>query len=123
MELEYEQAAREGRRMPEGLKPWAQYAYLCLRNLYRQYRAGAIDRDTVAAERLKILKAARDAEDWAVFQDKLCASSVALWRRIEAAGQAYARERTLEQADAFYEAVYQVGVGHGRLERTERFRA
>lgn len=120
MEVSYEEAARLGGRMPTGLRQWEQYAYLCLRNLYWQYRDGAIDRDTVEVEKRKIMGAARRAENQAVFQDKLCASTTELWRRIEAAGTAYAQERTLEHADAFYEAVYRVGAGHGRLRGREK---
>lgn len=94
--------------MPEGLKPWEQSAYISLRGLYRQYRAGAIDRETAAAEKQKIFKAAQDAESMEAFRDKLARSTVTLWREIEAAGSAYAKEPTLETADDFYRAVYRV---------------
>ena len=38
--------------------------------------------------------------------------SAELWKEIEAAGCAYARDRTIAHADAFYEAVY--GMRPGR---------
>lgn len=100
--------AADGGPIPDGLKQWEQNAYIALRGLYQQYRAGAIDRETAAAEKRKIFKAARDAESMEAFWDKLAQSTVTLWREIEAAASAYAKEPTLENADAFYQAVYRV---------------
>lgn len=119
MELPYEQEAMHGCRMPDGLTQWEQYAYLSIRFLYRQYRAGAIDCDTVAAEKRKIAAAARRAKEEAEFQKKMTASTVDLWRTIEAAGSKYAKDPTPEHAAAFYKAVYGVGRKHGRLEELE----
>lgn len=39
--------------------------------------------------------------------------SVLLWKRIEAAGVQYAKSRTLENADAFFRAVYMVSPAGG----------
>lgn len=100
--------AADGGPIPDELKPWEQNAYIALRGLYRQYRAGVVNRETAAAEKRKIAKAARDAERMEAFRDKLAQSTVTLWREIEAAGSAYAKEPTLENADAFYRAVYRV---------------
>lgn len=104
----WEQGAMGGEELPEGLSLPDQMAYISLRGLYRQYRSGVLDRETAAAEKRKIVKAARDAETMEAFRDKLARSTVTLWKEIEAAGNAYAREPTLETADAFYQAVYRV---------------
>lgn len=100
--------AAKGGPIPENLKQWEQNAYIALRWLYRQYRAGVIDRETATAEKRKIVKAALDAESMEAFRDKLAKSTVTLWREIEASGSAYAKEPTLENADDFYRAVYRV---------------
>lgn len=119
MQFPYEQEAMNGYEMPDGLNLWQQHIYLSLRSLYQQYRSGAIDRKTAIVEKRMLEKAAIEASRHAEFQDRMTASTAELWRRIEAAGTAYAKERTLEHADAFYEAVYRVGAGHGRLRGRE----
>lgn len=116
MELPYEREAMHGCRMPDGLAQWEQYVYLSLRHLYQQYRAGAIDRDTAKAEKQKIEAAARRAKEETEFSEKMTASTIDLWRTIEAAGCEYAKNPTIEHADALYRAVYRVGRKHGRLE-------
>lgn len=108
MQFSFEQEAMNEAPIPDGLKQWEQNAYIALRGLYRQYRDGVVDRETATIEKRRIAKAARDAENTEVFQDKLIRANVSLWREIEAAGCAYAKDRTLENADAFYRAVYRV---------------
>lgn len=100
--------AADGGPIPDELKQWEQNAYIALRGLYRQYRAGTLDLETATAEKRKIIKAAQDAESLEAFRDKLARSTATLWREIEAAGSAFAKEPTLENADAFYQAVYRV---------------
>lgn len=108
MQFEFEKQAMSGFPLPDGLKQWEQNAYIALRGLYRQYRSGVIDRETATADKQMIVKAARDAERMEAFCSKLAQSTVTLWKEIEATGNAYAKEPTLENADAFYRAVYRV---------------
>lgn len=100
--------AADGAPIPDGLKQWEQNEYIALRGLYQQYRVGAIDRETAIADKQMIVKAARDAESMEAFSDKLIQSTVALWKEIEGAGNAFAKEPSLETADAFFYAVYHV---------------
>lgn len=107
MQFEFEKQAMSGFPLPDGLKQWEQNAYIALRGLYQQYRAGAVDRESATADKRKIVKAARDAERMEAFRDMLAQSTVTLWREIEAMGNTYAKNPTLENAEAFYRAVYQ----------------
>lgn len=118
MQLPYEREAMNGNAMPEGLCLWQQYIFLSLRILYQQYRAGAINRDTAIAEKRLLEKTARDAESQSASVDKLVLSTKDLWKSIELAGSTYAKNPTIENADAFYKAVYGVGRKHNRLEAT-----
>lgn len=108
MQFEFEEQAMSGFPLPDGLKQWEQNAYIALRGLYQQYRAGVVDRETATADKQMIVKAARDAESMEAFRSKLAQSTATLWKEIEAAGSTFAKEPTLENMDAFYQAVYHV---------------
>lgn len=108
MQFCFEKEAMNGLPIPDGLKQWEQNAYIALRGLYQQYRAGVIDRETAIADKQMIVKAAQGAESMEAFRSKLAQSTATLWKEIEAAGNAYGTNPTLENADAFYQAVYHV---------------
>lgn len=108
MQFEFEEQAMSGFPIPDGLKQWEQNAYIALRGLYQQYRLGVIDRETATADKRMIVKAAQEAESLEAFRRKLAQSTAMLWKEIEAAGSMYAKVPTLENADAFYQAVYHV---------------
>lgn len=110
MVFDFERAAMKGAEMPDGLDLPDQLAFLALRTLYAQYHDGKIDRETARAEKGRI---AYRRDTWARAlgnAQERARSSAELYRRAEGAANRYAKERTLENADALYKAVYGVTV-------------
>lgn len=106
----YERAAMRGEEMPDGLNIVDQLTFLCLRSLYGQKRAGIIDRAAGSREKAK-LRYQRDLwEQRLMFREKLAQHSAKMFQDAEAAANAYARERTLDNADRLYRALYGTGV-------------
>ena len=104
----YERAAMLGEEMPDGLDMVDQLNFLCLRSLYAQKRSGVIDRATGSREKVK-LRYQRDLwEQRLLSREKLAQHCVELFRDVEGAANAYAKERTLENADRLYRALYGV---------------
>ena len=80
--------------------------WYALRDVYRRYRAGEINRDQGEKEKKK---AFRQYELDAGVMDsarRILKHNASMWTEIELAGSAYATERTLKNADAFIQAVY-----------------
>lgn len=110
MELPYEREAMRGNLMPDGLRLHDQSAFQALRNLYDRYKRGAITKEDASAEK-RLIVAQRNREEASFEQNRRYTLLHAkLWKEIEAAGNRYGRERTIENADAFYQAVYGCGV-------------
>lgn len=106
----YEQAAMRGEEMPKGLNIVDQLIFLSLRDLYAQKRAGIIDREIGSREKAK-LRYQRDLwEGRLMLGEKLAQKSAKMFKEVEAAASAYARERTLERADEIYRALYGMDV-------------
>lgn len=106
MELPYEREAMRGNLMPDGLRLHDQSAFQALRNLYERYKRGAITKEDASAEK-RLIIAQRNREESSFEQSrKNILLHAKLWKKIEAAGNRYGRERTIENADAFYQAVY-----------------
>lgn len=102
----YEHTAMLGEEMPDGLDMVDQLNFLCLRSLYAQKRSGVIDRATGSREKAK-LRYQRDLwERRLLSREKLVQHCAELFRDVEAAANAYAKERTLENADKIYQALY-----------------
>lgn len=82
---------------------WCEY-----RELYRKYERGAIRKEDAEKERNRIVRQydANVAEQ--EMNDRVYDAQAKLWKRIEAAACAYRKDRTLENADAFIDAVYNV---------------
>lgn len=111
----YECAAMRGDEMPDGLELPDQLNFLCLRNLYAQNRAGIIDRSVGSAEKKK-LRYQRDLwERRLLSKEKLAQHCAKMYKDVEAATSAYAKERTLEHADEIYQALYGMEVYHDRI--------
>ena len=98
----YEQAAIRGDEIPEGLDMAGVWMFLALRNLYKAIRDGLIDREQGKREKRKLENQFRVLEADVRFYK----SHRDFWARIEAAGTAYNKDRTLENADRFYKCVY-----------------
>lgn len=108
MKYQYEREAARGDPMPEGLTMTEQATYQGMRYLYAVYRAGRLTKEAAAREKaamLRELNRSRERED---LRERLEKKTAAMWKAVEAAGNRYGTERTLENADAFVEAVYGV---------------
>ena len=108
-------AAYKGERLPPDMS-WSMpermlwYEY---NNLYSKYRAGAIQKDQAEAERNRIMRQFETDTTAQEMSDRVFQAQANLWRRIEAPANAYRQNRTLENADAFIEAVYNVKIKGG----------
>lgn len=110
----WERDAMRGDSMPEGLPLYDQAAYQAMRYLYALYRRGGIPREDAAAEKGRIRGEyeIRKKQFQAVREGQT--ERAQFWKAIEAAANRFGRERTLENAEAFLEAVYQAGLRNRR---------
>ena len=114
----YEQAAMLGGEMPEGLELVDQLIFLCLRSLYAQRRRGEIDRETGSREKMRLCYQRDLLGRKLMMGERTVRRSAEMLKAVELAANAYARERTLENADRMYQALYGVGaLDIGRKER------
>jgi len=102
----YERAAMLGEEMPEGLNLPDQLTFLALRDLYAQNRSGLIDRETGAREKAKLGYRREQVCRKLKVREGLVERSARFYRDVEHAADAYAKQRTLENADELYRAVY-----------------
>ena len=103
---EYERMAMHGDQMPDGLSLPYQCYYQLLSALYFRYRRGEISKDSAASEKRIAFHNANTAHD--VFERVRSSSEryAKMNIRIERAANAYAKNRTLENADLLYKALY-----------------
>ena len=122
MEFPFERAAMRGDPMPEGLRIYEQAAYQALRYLYAMYHRKAISREEAAREK-KLIRVQYDRAkaDFETNRRNLLAHAE-MWRKIEAAANRFGQERTLENAEAFVQAVYGCGVKKEEEKRFASFR-
>lgn len=104
--LEY--AAMNNEPMPDGLRLPDQMYFQGLAWLYARYHARQISREQGQIEKQKLI----------VARDRLAREEECIWKyskyyadvyaALSRASSAYAKERTLEHADAMYEALYHI---------------
>lgn len=110
MEFPFERAAMRGDPMPDGLRLYEQSAFQALRHLYAMYHRKAISRDDAAREKDQIrFQYDRAKADFETNRKNILAHAK-LWKEIESAANRFGRERTLENAEAFVQAVYGCGL-------------
>lgn len=97
-----EELAMQNAAMPGGLSTAEQLLFLKFRLLYQTAALGSITPEQGRREKLAIL----DRYRLDVFDERCWRHTRQLWKNIEAAGSAYAHNRTVENADRFHEAVY-----------------
>lgn len=108
----YERPAMRGDEMPDGLDMVDQLNFLCLRQLYAQKWAGVIDRTTGSREKAK-LRYQRDLwERKLMLRERVVQHSVKMIKAVELAANTYAKDRTLENADKLYQAIYGTEAHH-----------
>lgn len=101
-ELPFERTAMRNEELPSGLSLTDIRAFYLLRDLYKLYYSGGIDRGQASREKAKIVKAY--AKEKAT--DKINLQISQLWKRIEQPAREYAKNPTRKTADAFHAAVY-----------------
>lgn len=106
----YERAAMRGDPMPDDLDIVDQLTFLSLRELYSQVRAGKIDRETGSQEKGKLRYQHDLWEGRLRLKERLAQHSVDMFKAVEGAANAYAKDRTLENADRIYKALYKMEV-------------
>lgn len=101
-----ERVAMKNEPMPDGLKIYDQMYFQALRYLYLQYHAQQISREqgTKEKQRMKVERdrLARESKSVMAYS-KYYANA---YKTLAQSSIAYAKERTLEHADAMYEALY-----------------
>ena len=96
--------------MPEGLSAPDQWMFRCLVLLYDSAKRGIIDRETGRADKGKLAYQRGLMEEKFRSKERIVEASVRMIKAVEAAANAYAKDRTLENADRLYEAIYGVPV-------------
>lgn len=103
-----ERAAMKNEPMPDGLKFYDQMYFQALRYLYLQYSSRQMPREqgTKEKQRMKVERdrLARESESVVAYSKYYADTYTALAQ----ASIAYAKERTLENADALYKALYHI---------------
>lgn len=103
MDIKLEKAAMKGYELPKGLTLAEQGYYLALRTLYTAYQKGVVTKKQAAEEKKAILAAYMTEHSKEEFLDR---SALALSERICKAADNFRDNQTLEAADAFYAAVF-----------------
>ena len=81
MEYLFERSAMRGEDLPNGLNSADTFMYLALRNLYKAYKLGLIDRAQGTAEKTILEQVYRNL----VFNERHIYDAVELFKRIESA--------------------------------------
>jgi hypothetical protein len=114
MKFPFESAACEQAPLPEGLDTNEQAVYLSLRNLYWLLKKGEITRERAKEEKTKIVREYTRRKN--IFD--YAQTAINVYQKAQSCAMRYAKEPTIENADAFYAAVYGLPLDW-RLERKE----
>ena len=96
--------------LPEGIELTCpeRCLWYALRDVYRRFASGELTKEQGDAEKNKSLRQF-DLDTGELIQArKILQRNSNMWMEIELAGSAYGMDRTLENADAFFQAVYGV---------------
>lgn len=106
MKLPYERAAMHGLEMPDGLSLLDQQMFLALRLLYQSHKKGVISREVGQIEKGKLMYQYGVTKKRFRFEERQADHFAEQRKRIEGAANAYAKDRTLDNADRLYKALY-----------------
>ena len=84
--------------------------YYSVKDMYALFRAGRINAQVGAERKRRAIRQYEIDTNRTETNSELVRNHAELWKRIEAAGAEYAKQRTITAADALYEAVYGVAV-------------
>lgn len=88
--------------------------YMALYSLYSSYYAGQVPRETASSIKCTIVADYEQRKRLYDFKSALLDDSVKLWRGVEEAARNYKHNRSLENADRLWEAIY-----YGREEKAQ----
>jgi len=109
MRLAYEKEAYRGEPLPEWIKdPIDMYGFFSLRAIYAQMNKREITREQAEQDKGRLCYVLDKEKRSAASDRRLVEQSVKMFKNIEGAANAYGRERTMENADRLYEAIYRV---------------
>lgn len=106
MQFPYEKEAMRGEPMPKDLSLVDQMAYQALASMHSRFRSGAITREQGALEKQKLSLEYNKAVNQRQRESNMAQHYAEQNIRIESAANSYAKERTLENADKLYKALY-----------------
>ena len=110
MQLPYEKEAYRGECVPAGLDMLDTFAFLSLRHIYAQLRRGDITRSRAEADKGRLCYELDRAKRTVASERRMAQQSSAMFKNIEGAANVYGRERTVENADRLYEAIYRIAL-------------
>lgn len=96
---------------PEPAESWKApeiVLWYAFRELYRDYREGKIKEGKAKSIKSEIVKRYHVQKTEYETMQNIVRRQAEMWNRIEIAGSRYGTERTIKNADAFFEAVYDV---------------
>lgn len=82
--------------------------FYSLRDTYRLFKAGKLSKEQGEKEKSRAIRQYKLDEGELTAARKVVQNSAEMWKRIEYANMTYNKDRTLENADAFIEAVYNI---------------
>ena len=115
----WEQAARQGHDMPEGLTLPDQMAYVALRSIYREFREKYMDREQASREKRLLRREWEKGKAAEAFERKLVAYHVGLIRAVEQAVRDCRKEPTEENALRLCDVIDGLGRPVGNLEEEQ----
>ena len=107
---EMERLAHRNEPLPHGMSALDQATYLSLRCLYSHYRHGEIEQGDAEIEKRAIRVAHEQRESFDAFARRCSSQSIALWKNVECAINAYRKNRTLDNADRLADAIDGIGI-------------
>lgn len=82
--------------------------WYALRDVYRRFQSGDLTKEQSIAEKTKSIRQFELDCKILHLADRIVSRDASMWAEIELAGSMYRLDRTLENADAFIHAVYNV---------------
>lgn len=116
--IELEKLAMRGMPMPENLTLYQQMFFQCMENLYARYKRKYISKEKAIQEKRAVYRKTKEYKRLFDLYSRSIKETARFWKEIELQGSRYAKNKTIQNADSFYDAVYGFsrGVGHEEQE-------
>lgn len=103
MDKKTELAAMHGEELPAGLTLAGQKYYIAMRSLYGDYNSGRITKERAAKEKAQLQRTYAEERSKEEF---LARDALALSERINQAAENFRKDPSVETANAFYAAIF-----------------